>query len=231
MKRFVLFAALVLAACSVEEPTEAIQQPVVTYLTSPYSAPAGVIGAVGMNNNNQWAIWWRSTDSNCSFTQIGNLTSLWQSVTMDAASAAFANMYAVDYPDRCFYCSNIGGTVCLGAIQQGAYSVTLKGTAGADYMGCSGAGAKPVTCFGLGGNDIMEDNGNPSVTMYGGTGADKLRAWNISGGPAAPSLFGEEDNDCIYGTSSQSWRDCGAGSDTSNMSGAGCETVTATTCP
>ncbi len=235
MKRIALFAALTLAACQgPPSDVEAIQKP----LTITYTNDFGVISIAGNtpcagNLTCPTLLFWRQSDSLCQEFSLGGYSQM--SFNVDVISgtnggAGWSNMAAVGAGQtRDVWCSNTGNRHFT-ALSQNGYSVTLQGGPNADYLNCSGNGG-PVWCFGMGGNDIMEDTMNQAVSMFGGDGDDRIRVLSLPVGLNAPSLFGEAGNDCLTSPSSQSWRDCGTGSDISNMSGNNCETITPTTCP
>lgn len=238
----IILAAL-LAVASCEAPpadhgdggVEKISQ-AITFHTSPYSAPAGVLAVVGSNNGSQWLVFWRSTDSHCTWAWLGG-AAMNDSIRVDAVPAAFADMRALGAGQN-FLVGCSGGTFGAGNFNLGpiggARGINFVGTNAPDYFNCSSTGGADMVCNGMDGADIFDSQGNCNVAMYGGFGNDKIRVNSLPVGciNPAPSLFGQDGNDCLTTPTTQGIVDCGSGSDTSNKSGTGCESVVpSTTCP
>lgn len=235
MKRLLL--ALFLVACSPEPepaPVEAIHQAVVNTYVSPIPAPYGSVAILG-SNNGQWLVFWHPGTGNCTWHNLGPVSGMTAGARVESGTASWADMRAlgngVAHDVQCSGGTFGAGFFQMGNLAQNGQSVYLHGTAGADYMFCTGKNGNGVGCYGYGGNDILEDYGNPEAGLQGGDGDDKLRATSLPW-PSNVSMYGEGGNDCLYKSNTGGNTDCGSGSDTTNVSGGfGCETVTATTCP
>ncbi len=189
-----------------------------------------VLGNAGAGDNHPYAIWWRSSDSQCYIKRLDTTSVLTQQYTFDMAGATWSdNEVLGDGQSKGIYCSGspgggvTPGTYTLYALNMGGYPPVVKGTPAADYFNCSGAGFG-VNCYGYAGNDIME-SWTPAVVMYGGDGADKIRYKGASTGTYV-KMYGEAGSDCLAPGSANWVNDCGADFDyvTTTSFQSNCET-------
>jgi hypothetical protein len=180
-----------------------------------------VVGNAGAGDHHPYAFWWRMSDSQCGVKQLDTTGVLTQVYTFDMTGATWSdNEVLGDGQSKQIYCSGspngmlTPGVYTLYALQSGGYPPIVKGTPAADYFNCSVASFQSsfgTTCYGYGGNDLME-SWTPSVSMYGGDGDDKINYRGTSTGTFV-RMMGEAGNDCL-GPGSANWvNDCGTGTD------------------
>jgi Ca2+-binding RTX toxin-like protein len=240
-----LAALLVFAnvACSPPDNVEAIRSPLLLVYTNTFAtgtnsllAVAGNLTCGGGISTCPYLVFWRPSDSACQLFSLSNTpTYMDADIRIEAGAALWANMQILGQAQTAnVYCSNYSTTYTFSMLQQGGHTVDVHGTTSTtygDWLNCSGTPGSYISCHGYAGNDLMEIDGNKNVTLDGGDGNDRLRVNSLPLGPGAPTLYGGNGEDCLYSPSAASWRDCGSGFDTSNMSGQSCEYVTQTTCP
>jgi hypothetical protein len=211
---FTVLALAALTACEGPEPNN--QDAVVTikqaatYVTSPSGLGNGVvtIGVGSINGNSNTVIFW----SNYQCSVVPLVTPLSDELVIDASSTLGTETQVLaSGQSKGFQCNNLGRSYVMSyPIAQNGWRVTVYGSAyGGDYMNCSGGGSGPVTCFGQGGNDLME-SWQPKVWLFGGKGDDKIR---FNGTPNVNTkIYGDEGIDCLQAqitASSIGAEDCG----------------------
>jgi hypothetical protein len=183
-------------------PVVAIRQAEI--MSSPYSAPAGTLAILGVNGNYLWLVWWRSTDSNCTFVQEGNFGSLLGdgTLTLNVWPAAWGDINILGPgQSKTIFCSGGPG------VTPGNYTFTgtnnlqgswfkVNGSPAGDYINASGNFTGTVYAYGNDGNDIIETSAPSNGLFYGGNGNDTFRNF---GAPGLPTIGfdGSYGDDCI----------------------------------
>lgn len=138
-------------------------------------------------------------------------------VGVSSAQAAPALVYLID--DTLRHIANDGQTNVV-TITSNSSNVIVKDTVGlAAGDGCTQTNATTVTCplpntFVLDlkdGNDVLTNNSQVRIFVYGGPGNDVL-----TGGAANDGLFGDDGNDVINGNGGSDFINGGTGNDVIN---------------
>lgn len=221
MKMICLLALLEMAALA--SPNSAAAA---TTRTSPYTSSNIYVGVYSPTGDS-WVAFQQKGTTNCTWYQLGNSSSLFDSYNIEGGSGA--DYFRINMASGAFTCSGTTYNLYTGIAYGTGNWIDSYGYAGADEMRTASANASSWT---KGGSDNDEVRGYASsVSLFGEDGDDKVEGF---GGGTGEYYDGGNNNDCVQDfNGSHSTLSCGAGSDNYKTTGTAqgdCETPTANDC-